>query len=315
MEILHEPVMVSEVLAGLQCRPDGVYVDGTLGQGGHSQAILEASSPGGRVIGLDQDPEAVMAASRRLAEYSGRFRGFRRCFTGLPEVLGECGLAGVDGVLLDLGWSADQLERSGRGFSFQRDEPLDMRLDPEAPPPTAADIVASWGERELAELFWRLGEERYGRRIARRVVEARQRTPIATSAQLAELVRRAVPGRPGGHRRHPATRVFQALRIAVNRELEKLADFLPKAPGLLVPGGRLVVIAYHSLEDRLVKHEILAQEQAGRLRRIIRKPLRPTEAEVARNPRARSAKLRVAARPGSGDGPAASRRGRRTSGD
>jgi len=294
MEIVHEPVMVSEVLQGLRCRAGGVYVDGTLGQGGHSQAILAATAPSGKVIGLDRDPEAIMAASRRLSPYGGRFQIYRRCYSRLGEVLGECGQESVDGILLDLGLSSGQLELSRRGFSFQKDEPLDMRMDPEEAVWTAADILNRYSEKDLADLFWRLGEERYARRLARRIAAARHQAPLATTTQLADLVCRAIPGRPGSRRLHPATRIFQSLRIAVNRELDRLETFLNQAPDFLNPGGRLVIIAYHSLEDRLVKHGFLDLERVGRVTRITRKPLTPTETEVERNPRARSAKLRVA---------------------
>lgn len=283
--------MVAEVLAGLHCRPGGFYVDGTVGLGGHAVAILEASAPDGRLLGLDRDPAALEASAARLAPFASRWVLRQACYSEISRVLAELQWGPPAGILLDLGLSSAQLASSGRGFSFLRDEPLDMRFDPHSPGPTAAELVNRASETELIRIFRDYGEERYARRIARRLVQLRQRQPIVTSGQLAEAVRSAVPPQPA--RIHPATRVFQALRLAVNQELERLAAFLPRALAVLAPGGRLVIISYHSLEDRLVKQFLLTAERAGTMRRITRKPLLPQPEEVQQNPRARSAKLRI----------------------
>ncbi len=290
--------MVTEVLVGLDCRPERLYVDGTVGEGGHAAAILNQSAPDGRVWGLDQDPTILKAAAARLAPYASRFRLFHRSYAQLGEILKEEGAPAVAGILLDLGLSLQQLRRSGRGFSFQGDEPLDMRFNPQGPGKTAADILNTATPKALEKIFKEYGEEPRARRFARLVVEARRRHPFRSTQQLATLVQQAQgPGRRRGER-HPATRVFQALRIAVNRELEELAAFLEEAPAWLAPGGRLVVISYHSLEDRLVKQRLVAWERAGLMRRLTRKPLAPSREEVRENPRARSAKLRVAEKVG-----------------
>ncbi|MGQ9921524.1 MAG: 16S rRNA (cytosine(1402)-N(4))-methyltransferase RsmH [Desulfobacca sp.] len=289
---MHVPVMVAEVLEALQVAPDRTYVDATVGLGGHAEVILQASAPTGRLIGLDQDPVNLATARARLQPGGSRVLLFHSNFTQLTEVLERCHLTLVDGILLDLGLSMEQLKVSGRGFSFGGDEPLDMRLNPAAQTQTAADLLNTWPEAELSRIFWELGEERWARRIARRVVQARQQRPFQTTAQLVQTVLQAMPGKPASRRLHPATRVFQALRLAVNQELDCLAAFLPQAIAALAPQGRLVVIAYHSLEDRIVKHTFLQAEKAGKIRRCQKKPLRPTAAEVLRNPSARSAKLR-----------------------
>jgi len=290
--------MVEEVLVGLNCRPARVYVDGTVGEGGHATAILDHCAPDGRLWGLDQDPVVLKAATARLAPYTSRFRLFHRSYAQLGEILKEAGMPAVAGILLDLGLSLHQLQRSGRGFSFQGNEPLDMRFNPLEPGKTAAEILNSATPAALEKIFKEYGEEPRARRFARLVVTARRQQPFRFTQQLVTLVQQAQgPGRRRGER-HPATRVFQALRIAVNRELEELAVFLGEAPAWLEPGGRLVVISYHSLEDRLVKQRLLAWERAGLMRRLTKKPLTPTAAEVQRNPRARSAKLRVAEKVG-----------------
>lgn len=290
--------MVTEVLVGLNCRPGCVYVDGTVGEGGHAAAILERTAPDGLLWGLDQDPVVLMAAAARLAPFTSRFRLFHCSYAQLGEVLEETGKPAVAGILLDLGLSLQQLQRSGRGFSFQGDEPLDMRFNPERPGATAADILNRSTPAELEKIFKEYGEEPRARRYARLVVEARRQHPFRFTQQLVRLVHQAQgPGRRTGER-HPATRVFQALRIAVNRELEQLALFLGQAPAWLELGGRLVVISYHSLEDRLVKQTLLAWERDGLMRRLTRKPLAPSPEEVQRNPRSRSAKLRVAEKVG-----------------
>jgi 16S rRNA (cytosine1402-N4)-methyltransferase len=296
--------MVTEVLVGLDCRPGRLYVDGTVGEGGHATAILDRTAPDGKLWGLDQDPAALESAAARLARHTSRFQLFHRSYTQLGELLEEAKMAGVAGILLDLGLSSQQLEHSHRGFSFAGDEPLDMRFNPDSPRPTAARILNTASEQTLEKIFRDYGEERRARRIARLVVRNRRQKPFETTKQLVEVIEQAQG--PGGRRGrlHPATRVFQALRIAVNLELEQLAEFLEHTPAWLEPGGRLVVISYHSLEDRLVKQRMLAWERAGVMRRVTKKPLTPTLEELRRNPRARSAKLRIAEKnpPGEGNG-------------
>jgi 16S rRNA (cytosine1402-N4)-methyltransferase len=287
--------MVTEVLVGLDCRPGRLYVDGTVGEGGHATAILDRIAPTGELWGLDEDPAVLKAAQTRLAHHTSRFSLFHCSYARLGEIIQAAGVPGVDGILLDLGLSSYQLERSQRGFSFKGEEPLDMRFNPELEGPTAAHLLNTASSRELERLFRDYGEEPRAGRLARLVVQARRRRPFRTTSQLVEVVRQAL-GPAQGRRRHPATRVFQALRIAVNRELDQLEAFLDQAPGWLLPGGRLVVISYHSLEDRLVKERLAAWERAGVLTRLHRKPLRPSAGEVRQNPRARSAKLRAAAK-------------------
>jgi 16S rRNA (cytosine1402-N4)-methyltransferase len=289
---MHEPVMTGEVVAFLRADRGGAFVDCTVGAGGHAQALLEAGAD--RVVGLDRDPQALEVARERLARWSDRVQLVHADYRALAHVLDERGLNGVDGIVADLGVSSLQLEGQGRGFSFLRDEPLDMRMDPTAGP-TAADLIAQAGERELADAIFQYGEERQSRPIARAIVRARAVAPVATTGQLAAIVRRAVPGR-GWQRIDPATRTFQAIRIWVNRELEGLDDFLDAACRRLNPGRRLVAIAFHSLEDRIVKHTLRSIEQRGEIaiRVLTKKPVRPGEAELERNPRARSAKLRAA---------------------
>ncbi len=277
----HRPVMVDEVIRFLGGR--GTVVDMTLGAGGHAEALLESGV--GRLIGVDRDPEALERASARLARFGPRFVGIRARFSEVPVE------SRADGFLYDLGVSSMQLERPERGFSFRQPGPLDMRMDPEAE--SAADLVNSASEDELARILFEYGEERRSRRVAAAIVRARARRRIETTDELARVVAGAVGGRRGGP--HPARRTFQALRIAVNRELEELTASLPRAVGLLAPGGRVVVIAYHSLEDRIVKRCFSSDE---RLVELTHKLLRPAAEEVARNPRARSARLRAAERIG-----------------
>jgi len=286
--------MVKEVLVGLNCRPGRLYVDGTVGEGGHAAAILDRLGPEGRLWGLDRDPTVLPAAAARLAHHTSRFQLFHRSYSQLGELLAEAGIPAVAGILLDLGLSSRQLQTSQRGFSFQGEEPLDMRFNPENGGVTAAQLLNRAPQAALERIFWEYGEEPRARRLARLMVQARQRRPFHTTKQLTDVIKQAMG--PGGRRGrlHQATRVFQALRIAVNRELEHLAAFLEQAPDWLEEGGRLVVIAYHSLEDRLVKEKTAAWDRAGVMRRLTRKPLRPSAAEVAANPRSRSAKLRLA---------------------
>ncbi len=290
---VHLPVLTAEVLHYLRPERGGLFVDCTVGLGGHARALLEAGAT--RLIGLDRDPEALARAGNALAEWPDRVELVHADHRELEAVLDRRGVAEIDGALADLGVSSLQLEAPGRGFSFQRDEPLDMRMD-RTTGPTAADLVAQADAAELADVIYQYGEERRSRRIARAIVAARQTTPIATTGQLASIVRRAIPGRRSW-RIDPATRTFQALRIWVNRELDDLARFLEAAARRLRAGARLVVISFHSLEDRIVKHTFRAMAPVGAAFRVLtRKPVTPSDVEVAQNPRARSAKLRAVER-------------------
>ncbi len=303
-EAIHQPVLLAETLRSLAVSPGGVFVDGTLGEGGHSQRILEASGPDGVALGIDRDPRSLEVARRRLAAFGARAKLAHGNYADMLAIAESNGIAGVDGVLLDLGFSSRQVSAAGYGLSFQTDEPLDMRYDPVGE--TAADLVNSLNERDLADLIFRYGEERRRRAIARSIVNSR---PVATTAQLAQAVARATGGRRGG--RNPATRTFQALRIAVNRELDHVAAGLDAAAELLKPGGRLLVISYHSLEDRLVKDwmdretatcvcppdlPVCVCERQPRFRTARRRAVRPSEDERAANPRSRSARLRAVER-------------------
>jgi 16S rRNA (cytosine1402-N4)-methyltransferase len=309
--VYHIPAMPVEAIRYLACRPKGIYVDATLGGAGHAERICEASAPDGILIGIDQDADAVAHARDVLARVAGRVHLFNANFVHLPALLAQLHIAAVDGILVDLGLSLHQIDASGRGFSFQRDEPLDMRMDTGSAE-TAADIVNRESEVALARIFREYGEERWAKRIARRVVETRRSQPIRTSGRLVSVIAAAVP--PGAARRqkiHPATRVFMALRIAVNRELERLDAFLDAAVAHLNPGGRLCVLSFHSLEDRMVKHRFQAlaagctcppsfprcvcnRQPAVRL--LTRKVVRPQPEEVRQNPRARSTRLRAVER-------------------
>ena len=274
--------MVREVIGFLGGR--GTVVDMTLGAGGHAEALL--TSGVGRLVGIDRDPTALALAGERLAAFGDRFQPVRALFSEVDE---EAVDGPVDGVLFDLGVSSMQLDHPERGFSYREDGPLDMRMGSEGP--TAAELVNGLTETEIADLIFEFGQEPKSRRIAAAIVRARSRAPIEGTDELAGIVVSAVGRRPGGP--HPARRTFQALRIAVNREIEELAASLPQAVDLLAPGGRVVVIAYHSLEDRIAKRTF---REDGRLAILTRKPLQPSQAEVAANPRARSAKLRAAER-------------------
>jgi 16S rRNA (cytosine1402-N4)-methyltransferase len=275
----HAPVLVDVVTGFLGGR--GTVVDMTLGAGGHAEALLVSGVR--RLIGIDRDPEALALARERLADFGDRLQLVSSTFAD-AEIDGP-----VDGVLYDLGVSSMQLDRAERGFGYRQDGPLDMRMGPDGP--SAADLVNDLPEEELANVIFEFGGEHRSRRIARAIVRARERAPIETTDALARVVAGALGRRPGGP--HPARRTFQALRIAVNRELEELTASLPQAVGLLAPGGRVVTLAYHSLEDRIVKRTFLEDE---RLRRLTKKPIMPDEAEIAANPRARSARLRAAER-------------------
>jgi 16S rRNA (cytosine1402-N4)-methyltransferase len=276
----------------LQPERGGVFVDCTVGLGGHSSALLSAGAT--RVIGLDRDLDALARARDTLAPWRDRVELVHADYRELDVVLDRLGLASVDGTLADLGVSSMQFDEPGRGFSFQRDEPLDMRMD-RSGGDTAADLVARSSEEDLANAIFQFGEERFSRRIARAIVNARSEGPIETTATLAAIVRRAIPRR-GWMRIDPATRTFQALRIWVNRELEGLDRFLEIAAGRLRDGARLVVITFHSLEDRIVKHTFRALQQCGMAKVLTKKPIVPSDEEVGRNPRARSAKLRAVER-------------------
>jgi len=300
----HIPVMRNEVLDALNVQPGGRYVDCTLGGAGHAEAILDRAQPGGTLVGIDADPAAIARGIERLARFEGNFELVNGNFRDVGDICRQLEFAPVNGVLMDLGLSSFQLEL-GEGFSFQRDATLDMRFGSEGP--TAADIVNTYSEAELADLIFKYGEEPASRRIARRIVAAR---PIRTSAQLAKAVEQAV-GRRANLKTHPATRTFQALRIAVNQELENLAAALPQAHGLLGFGARFAVLSYHSLEDRIVKEYIRRESRdcvcppglpecrcghKATLRPVTRGALKPSLAEIEANPRARSARLRAAER-------------------
>ena len=312
----HHPVLYHEIIHALQPARDGLYVDGTLGAGGHAWGLLESSSPNGRLLGMDVDPQALELAHQRLAPFGNRVEIVRASYITLREQLSKMGWQSVNGILLDLGVSSMQFDNSERGFSFKSEASLDMRFDP-ANPVRASDLVNGLPEDELAELLYKYGEERASRRIARAIVKGR---PIETTSQLAEIVaqvsaagrRSAHKQRRGGRERiHVATRTFQALRIAVNRELDALERVLPQALEALTPGGRLAVISFHSLEDRIVKQFFRLESRdclcpskqpvctcghKAKLVEITRKPIRPGPDEINRNPRARSALLRVAER-------------------
>ncbi len=291
---MHEPVMVDEVLEHLDPSRGGIFVDCTVGLGGHATRVLDGGAT--RLIGFDRDEAALALAGATLAPFGDRVTLVHSDYRHLDEVLDRLGIGQVDGILADLGVSSMQLDGDGRGFSFRRDEPLDMRMD-RSTGPTVAEALRTVDEQDLADLIFRFGEERFSRRIARAITGAGG--SIETTGQLADLVRRAVP-RKGWSRIDPATRTFQALRIWINRELDDLDSFVTGAARRLLPGGRLVVIAFHSLEDRIVKHTLrgLQADETSGVRIRTKRPLVPTDAEVERNPRARSAKLRAAERTG-----------------
>lgn len=287
---MHEPVLVDEVVGFLRPRPEGIYVDATVGLGGHAAAVLAAGA--GRLIGIDRDAEALAIARRQLESAAARVELVHADYRDLTRVLSARGIDRVAGMVADLGVSSMQLDEAARGFSFRLGGPLDMRMD-RSTGPTAAELIATVEEKTLADVIWRFGEERHSRRIARAIVRARDRQPLTETAALASVVRAAAGGR-GSQRIDPATRTFQALRIWVNRELDGLDAFLDEAVNALEPGARLAVIAFHSLEDRVVKHTFRRLAADARIQLVTRKPVGPGDAEVERNPRARSARLRVA---------------------
>lgn len=309
MSYHHVSVMPNEAIDYLNCRPGRIYVDCTLGGSGHAERILKKTSPHGILIGIDQDMDAIENAEIQLSPYRNRVRFEHGNFADLHTILLRHNIPAVDGILLDLGLSFHQIEKSGRGFSFRKDEPLDMRMDTRLET-TAEDLVNRSSEKELAQIFREYGEERRAGQIARRIVDFRKKKPIRSSLQLAELIRLTVPAKLRWRQRiHPATRVFMALRIAVNQELEKLSGFMERAMDLLNPAGRLCVISFHSLEDRIVKQRMREWEKGctcppgfpvctcgkrKQARLISRKAIKPSEAECSANPMARSARMRVA---------------------
>ena len=303
--------MLNEVVNFLDCRPGNVYVDGTLGGCGHARAICERIMPGGTFIGIDQDIDAISNAETVLKNYSSSIHLFHGNFDLLSEFLKQLEIDSVDGILLDLGLSQHQIENSGRGFSFRKDEPLDMRMDIQSRQ-TAEKLVNNLSQQELQKLFREYGEERRAKQIAKNIVRIRRREEIRTSKQLAQIIIDSIPAKAASRQKiHPATRVFMALRIAVNRELERLETFLEHAVDLLNPGGRLCVLSFHSLEDRIVKQRFKALEKGctcapqlpqcvcglrPQLRILTKRVVRPTEEEIAANPMARSTRLRAAER-------------------
>jgi len=294
----HDPVLLRETLDALDLRPDSAVVDCTLGRGGHASAIAHRLGPAGLLIGIDADPRNLEFASQRVRATSPAcsLRFFHANFAELGDVLQAVGRPAVDALLADLGLSTNQLFDEHYGLSFAQPMPLDMRIDPRLER-TAADLVNSMREDDLADVLYELAQERYSRRIARKIGDARRLSPINTTDRLAELVRSAIPKRGGAPEKiDPATRTFLALRIAVNREVENLAALLEQAPRLLSPGGRFAVISFQSTEDRLVKQAFRSAEQAGLLKLVTKKPTSPADDELAANPRSRSAKLRVAER-------------------
>ena len=291
----HIPVLSGELAAWLVWKPGGIYLDCTVGQGGHAALILEHSGPGGILIGIDRDQDAIASTGWNLVRFAPRLRLIQGNFSELKQHLMSVGVSEVDGVIFDLGVSSAQLDRPERGMSFLSDGPLDMRMDQHSGR-TAAELVAQLPERELADLIYQYGEERYSRRIAKSIVEARKAHPLHTTKDLVSAVSRAVPAVYRHGRIHCATRTFQALRIAVNQELDVIESAIRDAADVLAPGGRLCVISFHSLEDRIAKHTFrsLAQGPGARLKILTKRPQVPSDEECRDNPRARSAKLRVA---------------------
>jgi 16S rRNA (cytosine1402-N4)-methyltransferase len=285
--------MVAEVIEHLEPSRGGVFVDCTVGLTGHARALIEAGAT--QVLGLDRDQQALALAREVLRDTGSAIELVHADYREFEDVLNARGIGQIDGVLADLGVSSLQLDAPGRGFSFRRDDPLDMRMDTSSGA-TAAEMLASVDEKTLADVIYELGEERHARRVARAIVEAEKSRLIETTGQLADIVRRAIP-RKGFTRIDPATRTFQAIRIWVNRELEGLDGFLARAASRLAPGGRVVILTFHSLEDRVVKHTFRALQAAGTIAIRTKRPIVPSEAEIERNPRARSAKLRAAERP------------------
>ncbi len=312
MEYLHKSVLLKESIEALNIRPDGIYVDGTLGRAGHSKEIAQRLTTG-RLICIDRDGAAIDAAKERLAPWLDRVTLVRGNFSELAEILKSCGVSAADGLLFDLGVSSPQLDDAARGFSYMHDAPLDMRMDASAHL-TARRVVNEWSEDELRRILYDYGEERYAPAIARAIVRARGDRPVETTLELVELIKSAMPSKALREKQHPAKRSFQAVRIAVNGELDALEPMVEAATEVLAPEGRLAVITFHSLEDRIIKRALLAQARGctcppefpvcvcgnkPKLKILTRKPIVPDEEELTENPRARSAKLRVAEKCGS----------------
>lgn len=303
----HISVLLNECVENLNIKPDGIYVDGTLGLGGHSGEIVRRLTTG-RLIGIDRDESAIQRTSERLAEFSDRMTLVHGNFKDVVQILDELGIDGVDGMLFDLGVSSPQLDEAGRGFSYMNDAPLDMRMD-NTSSTTAWNVVNEWSEAELKRILRDYGEERFAARIAQKIVQRREERPIQTTSELVDVIKSAMPAAAMREKQHPAKRSFQAIRIAVNDELNAVEEMMRTAPDKLNPGGRLCVISFHSLEDRIVKTSIAARENGctcprelpvcvcgfvQTLKSVYRKPVLPSEDELENNPRSRSAKLRVA---------------------
>jgi len=291
----HVPVLVEEVMNLLRCETHKTYVDATVGGGGHAQEILKRTSPDGSVIGIDWDEEAIAEAKGALVPFGDRIRFFRENFVRLPDLLEALNISKVDGILLDLGLSSLQLEKKERGFSLKGEGPLDMRMDQRIDR-TAADLLNGLSLQELESTLREFGEERWAKRIAKALVYEREKKPIETTQELRRIVHRAIPGRYHSRKIDPATRTFQAFRIHVNEELENLRRILETGWAFLKEGGRMCVISFHSLEDRMVKETFRRLDKDGVMRGITKKPITPSEEEQQRNPRSRSAKLRCAER-------------------
>lgn len=309
MELKHYSVLLNECIEALNIRPDGIYVDGTLGMGGHSEQIAKRLTSG-RLVAIDRDEMAIRRARERLAPYADRITFVHGNFRDLPQLLADAGVTGADGMLFDLGVSSPQLDNPERGFSYMADAPLDMRMD-RSEGITAWFIVNKWPEEKLKRILYDFGEERYAPRIAQAIVRRRETAPIDTTIELVDVIRSAMPAAALREKQHPAKRSFQAIRIAVNDELGSISELLDHAVDLLNPGGRLAVISFHSLEDRIVKNAIASREHGctcprefpvctcgfvQTLRSVTRKPILPSPQELEENPRSRSAKLRVAER-------------------
>lgn len=307
MEFHHVPVLLNQTIEHLAIKPDGIYVDCTLGGGGHSQAIINKLGPKGLLIGIDQDESAIKAASQRLGQCEARFKAVHANYKDITRIVTSLGFKEIDGVIFDLGVSSHQLDTSKRGFSYKHDAPLDMRMD-QSNQLTAKDLVNNLSEKELADIIWRYGEERWSKRIAQFIVERRKSEAIKTTGQLVDVIKAAIPAGARREGPHPAKRTFQALRIEVNKELEVLETALQEAVELLKKGGRIAVITFHSLEDRVVKEKfrnmakgcecppnfpICICKKKPLLRIVTKKPIVPTKQELSQNPRARSSKLRV----------------------
>ncbi len=305
----HVPVMLHECIDYLNIDPDGIYLDGTLGRGGHSEKIAERLR-GGRLISIDRDAQAIEEAGARLSKYGDRVTLVKGNFEDTVSLLDELGIECVDGMLFDLGVSSPQLDDSSRGFSYMNDAPLDMRMDRNAPL-TAYEIVNAWSEEELKRILYTYGEERYTQRIVSAIIRKRNTAPISSTLELSDIVRAAMPPQALREKQHPAKRTFQAIRIAVNDELGAVEKMMKTAPDKLRVGGRICVISFHSLEDRIVKTQIASREHGctcpknfpvcvcgfkQTLKSVAKKPIVPTDEEITRNPRSRSAKLRVAER-------------------